>query len=47
MSKDLKTLHPAFEPGIFCSAGGLDDHDATPPGLTGTDELALQFPFVK
>jgi hypothetical protein len=21
-----------FEPGIFCSVGGRDDHYATPPG---------------
>jgi hypothetical protein len=33
----FKTLKPytlaGFEPGIFCSVGGRDDHYATPPGL--------------
>jgi hypothetical protein len=34
MYEYLKTLHPAgFEPGIFCSGGGRDNHNATPPGL--------------
>jgi hypothetical protein len=31
MYKGLKTL-AGFEPGIFCSGGGRDDHYATPPG---------------
>jgi hypothetical protein len=38
MFKVLKTLHPGgFEPTIFCSVGGDDDHYeckyTTPPGL--------------
>jgi hypothetical protein len=29
--QDLNKFHPAgFEPGIFCSGGGRDDHYATP-----------------
>jgi hypothetical protein len=32
-----KTLTLAgFEPGIFCSLGGRDDHYATPPGQYGS-----------
>jgi hypothetical protein len=35
----VKTLKPyalsGFEPGIFCSASGRDDHYATPPGQMG------------
>jgi hypothetical protein len=35
MYKDLEKPHAlaGFEPGIFCSGGGTDDHYATPPGL--------------
>jgi hypothetical protein len=31
MSNKSYTL-PGFEPGIFCSGGGNDDHYAMPPG---------------
>jgi hypothetical protein len=37
MYQDLKTNTLAgFEPGIFCSEGGRDDHYATPPGRLNT-----------
>jgi hypothetical protein len=37
MYKFPKNLHPAgFELGIFCSAGGRDDHFTTPPGRNVT-----------
>jgi hypothetical protein len=33
MNEFLKALHPGgFEPGIFCSVGGRNDHSTTPPG---------------
>jgi hypothetical protein len=30
-----------FEPGIFCSGGGRDDHYATPPGQTLQRQITL------
>jgi hypothetical protein len=30
--KDLTYTLAGFEPGIFCSVGGRDDHYASPPG---------------
>jgi hypothetical protein len=36
MYKFLNTLHRGgIRSGIFCSAGGRDDHYATPPGRDG------------
>jgi hypothetical protein len=34
MDKFLKKPHTlaGFEPGIFCSVGGRDDHNTSPPG---------------
>jgi hypothetical protein len=41
VSRPIKTYTLAgFEPGIFCSGGGRDDHYATPPGLN-VDILAV------
>jgi hypothetical protein len=35
-----------FEHGIFCSVGGRDDHNATPPWAMRSDSLKAGWPDV-
>jgi hypothetical protein len=39
--KNLTYTLAGFEPGIFCSVGGRDDHYATPPGLHVSNRLRM------
>jgi hypothetical protein len=46
MYRFLKTL-VGFEPWIFCSVGGRDDHYATPPGLCDRIYKSLVIRFLE